>query len=316
MNYVRISLTLGTFKELISSLRGTKKILQKYLPILKRERTLCCGAMICLKKQSNTASSTSGKPWQIIHSSEDDDELIGVRRKRKMSKRSGNKEVGKRSRGEEKGEQVQATIAALSTKYGEKSYTQMQYRIWAEMNLVGVHSSLDDPPMTTMFKGQTTLNLNSNCFSNWIAQCEFNVNPMNIDHVHTALCGTEFTHARWLQVATPPHSYHSALIRSLLQPAIIASRVEQIRGTQWVCSPEKHVHSVFDTQVCMPHLFGPHAQHAIEWSRSIRIKTTSGSGLGLIWIRSGLGKCAFSVDTLKPGLIWFNANWASSVDRP
>ena len=53
-----------------------------------------------------------------------------------MSKRSGNKEVGKRSRGEEKGEQVQATIAALSTKQGEKSYTQMQYRIWAEMNLV------------------------------------------------------------------------------------------------------------------------------------------------------------------------------------
>ena len=47
-----------------------------------------------------------------------------------------------------------------------------------------------------------------------------NANPMRINHIHTALCGTKFTHARWLQVATS-HSYHGALVRSLLQPAII-----------------------------------------------------------------------------------------------
>ena len=73
-------------------------------------------------------------------------------------------------------------------------------------------------------KGLFTLNPDSNRFSNWISQCEFNANPMRINHViriHTALCGTEFTRTRWLQVATPPHSYHGTLVRSLLQPAII-----------------------------------------------------------------------------------------------
>ena len=63
--------------------------------------------------------------------------------------------------------------------------------------------------------------MDSNRFSNRTAQCKFNANPMRIDRVHTALCGTEFMHTRWLQVATPPHNYHGTLIRSLLQPAII-----------------------------------------------------------------------------------------------
>ena len=64
-------------------------------------------------------------------------------------------------------------------------------------------------------KNASTLNPDSNRFSNRIAQCEFNANPMCIDCVHIALCRTEFTHAFWLQVATPPHSYYGALIRSL-----------------------------------------------------------------------------------------------------
>ena len=70
-------------------------------------------------------------------------------------------------------------------------------------------------------KGLYTLNLESNRFSNRIAQCKFKANPMRINHVHTAMCGTEFTRVHWLQVAAPPHSYHGILIRSLLQPAII-----------------------------------------------------------------------------------------------
>ena len=63
-------------------------------------------------------------------------------------------------------------------------------------------------------------------------------------------------------------------------------------------------------------LFGFYAQRAIVQSSSIRIETTSGSGLGLIWIGSGLGKYAFSVDMLKLDSIRFNEHWVPSVDAP
>ena len=92
----------------------------------------------------------------------------------------------------------------------------------------------------------------------------------------------------------------------------IASRVEQIRGTQCVARRSaltvgEHAHHA---------LFGPHAQGAIARSSSIRIETTCGSGLGLIRIGSGLDECAFSVNALKPDSIRFNAHWVSSVNRP
>ena len=45
---------------------------------------------------------------------------------------------------------MKATIATLSEKHGN-SYTPMQYRVWAEMHLGGVHPSLDTSPTTTMF---------------------------------------------------------------------------------------------------------------------------------------------------------------------
>ena len=93
----------------------------------------------------------------------------------------------------------------------------------------------------------------------------------------------------------------------------IASRVEQIRGTQ--CVAQRSVLTVGSRHERACHaLFGPYAQHAIAQFSSIRIKTTSGSGLGLI--RIGSVECAFSVDALKPDSIWFNAHWVSSVDRP
>ena len=92
----------------------------------------------------------------------------------------------------------------------------------------------------------------------------------------------------------------------------IASRVEQIRGTQCVAQ-----RSALTVDERTRHaLFGPYAQRAIARSSSIRIKTTSGSGLGLIQIGSGLGECAFSVDALKPDSIRFNVHWVSSVDTP
>ena len=117
---------------------------------------------------------------------------------------------------------------------------------------------------------------------------------MRIDRVHTALCGTKFTRGRWFQVATPPHSYHGALVRSLLQPAIILllelSRYVEARSILTVGMwHERACHALFgltcNAQLCDPD-------------------------------QSGLGECAFSVDALKPDSIRFNVHWVSSVDRP
>ena len=93
----------------------------------------------------------------------------------------------------------------------------------------------------------------------------------------------------------------------------IASRVKQTCGTPCVAQRSaltfgsRHEHEFHA-------LFDPHAQSAIARSSSIQIETTSGSGLGLIWIKSRLGECAFSVNVLKPDSIWFNAHWMSSVN--
>ena len=60
----------------------------------------------------------------------------------------------------------------------------------------------------------------------------------------------------------------------------IASRVEQIRGTQ--CVAQRSALTVGSRHERARHaLFGPYAQRAIARSSSIRIETTSGSGLGL-----------------------------------
>ena len=53
------------------------------------------------------------------------------RRRRRSRSR---KKDQKRSKIEEKDENVNATIATLSEKHGN-SYTPMQYRVWAEMHL-------------------------------------------------------------------------------------------------------------------------------------------------------------------------------------
>ena len=64
-----------------------------------------------------------------------------------------------------------------------------------------------------------------------------------------------------------------------------------------MCSPEKSAHCRYLTHEHACHaFFGPHVYGAIARSRSIWINITSGSGFGLIWIRSGLGECTFCVD--------------------
>ena len=70
-----------------------------------------------------------------------------------------------------------------------------------------------------------------------------------------------------------------------------------------VCSLEKHAHCWYSTHERACHaLFGPHAQCAIVQSRSIRIETTSGSGLVLIrigWMRIQCGRAQTGFDLVQ-----------------
>ena len=159
-------------------------------------------------------------------------------------------------------------------------------------------------------KGLSTLNPDSNWFSNRIAQCEFNANLMRIDHPHCIvweLNSRLHVDFKWPHLHTATMAPSSDLYFS--QPSYCFSSWADTWNT--VCSPEKRAHC---RQAYMPRPFW--SLRAIAQSSSIQIETTSGSGLGLIRIGSGLGECAFSVDALKPDSIRFNAHWVSSVDRP
>ena len=140
-------------------------------------------------------------------------------------------------------------------------------------------------------------------------QCKSNVHR---SRPHSALCGTEFVDFKWPHLHTATTAPLSDLY---FRQQSIASRVEQIRGTQCVAGRSALTVGSQHEHACHA-LFGPHVQRAIARSSSIQIETTSGSGLGLIQTRSGLGECTFSVDAFKLDSIRFNVHWVSSVDAP
>ncbi len=51
---------------------------------------------------------------------------------------------------ENRDEKIQTFMKELTMKHGS-TYTAMQYRIWCEMMVGNLHSSLDDPPTSSMF---------------------------------------------------------------------------------------------------------------------------------------------------------------------
>lgn len=57
----------------------------------------------------------------------------------------------KKKKNEERDDRIQDLVEELKKKHGEK-YTQMQYRIWAEMVVGDVHKDYDIPPTSTMFR--------------------------------------------------------------------------------------------------------------------------------------------------------------------
>ncbi len=67
--------------------------------------------------------------------SDDDEGVSGAKRKKQPSRRD---------------EEVQDAVESLKNKHGSH-YTLMQYRIWGEMIVGGLHENTDDPPNTTMF---------------------------------------------------------------------------------------------------------------------------------------------------------------------
>ena len=60
------------------------------------------------------------------------------------------KKKTKMSAQEEREEKVQSILRKLKDKHGT-SFTPMQFRIWSEMHVGGIHSSLEDPPTSSMF---------------------------------------------------------------------------------------------------------------------------------------------------------------------
>ena len=90
---------------------------------------------------------------QLCDEISEDEEVQEVKKKRKRIRCDD--EIGetrkKNIKGEDRDKKVQATISLLTEKHGDKSYTPMQYRVWTEMYLGGVHPTLDTPPTTSMF---------------------------------------------------------------------------------------------------------------------------------------------------------------------
>lgn len=64
----------------------------------------------------------------------------------------GQKSKRKKSTTKEREEKVQEHVDYLKEHHGGQGYTTMQYRIWGEMFESGLHTSLDNPPQTSMFE--------------------------------------------------------------------------------------------------------------------------------------------------------------------
>lgn len=114
----------------VVSIRSKEDLLEIWANIKKgANTTLWCD---CLQKPSHKRALSGD--W----SSEDESEDVC-------------KVVKKRKRNEEKEDKVEATIKELKAKNGDSAYTPMQYRVWAEMIIGGVHTSIDYAPTSTMF---------------------------------------------------------------------------------------------------------------------------------------------------------------------
>ena len=105
----------------------------------------------------------------------------------------------------------------------------------------------------------------------------------------------DFMRAHWLQVATPPHSYHCALVRSVLQPVFVllfemnwcrtqcvAWRSMLTVGSRHTCAYQSFLVLTCNVQLCDPD------QSPLDWIQ--------------------IGWMYFSVDAFNPDSIQFNVH--------
>ena len=116
------------------------------------------GSNIILWCDGLKKSTSESKKGAISSDGSEDEEEIPetVKRKRKRPEKTDEEEDGetrkKRKKDEDKDKKVQTTIDQLTANIAHnKAYAPMQYRVWAEMYLGGVHPSLDSAPTSTTY---------------------------------------------------------------------------------------------------------------------------------------------------------------------
>ena len=114
------------------TMRTTEDVTEVWINIFKGQKvTFWCDGLI-------SKNPSSGKGTLSEQSNEDEalPEKERSHKKRKVEDK------------EEHQSKVDEVFQALKKSMVKHNYTQMQFRIWSEMNVGGLHNSLDDPPNT------------------------------------------------------------------------------------------------------------------------------------------------------------------------
>lgn len=99
----------------------------------------------------------------------------GMVSKKKGKKHPTSSDSEEEKRQEKKGhsqrrKKVEEVVQGLKAKHGNNAYTHMQFRIWSEMIIGGVHASHDEPLSTTMFLRSGSVNLKKKSSSDVMIQ--------------------------------------------------------------------------------------------------------------------------------------------------
>ena len=110
------------------------------------------GRKWCDGLKKNVKSSQVCRSQAVSSDSSDDDGGVQeVSKKRKKKSRNDDFEDNRKKQKLTTGIRKYKARLTSSEKHGDKSYTPMQYCVWSEMHIGGVHLSLDSPPNSTMF---------------------------------------------------------------------------------------------------------------------------------------------------------------------
>lgn len=118
------------------SIRSNKDLVEIWDLVQKGKNiVLWCDGIVLAKENRKENRKRSARV-----DSDDDSEIEQKRRSKKKKKDDSVIE-----------DQVEEIVQKLKAKHGTTTYTQMQYRIWSEMIVGGIHVSQNEHPETTMF---------------------------------------------------------------------------------------------------------------------------------------------------------------------